>query len=110
MDTRTRNHLLWSLLLFAAAVRMFFYFQLRGTDLAAVPLLDSETYHDWAARLVADGVFGMINAGLGLKEQALQEGERALETFPANQDNWTRQHRLRDLAYIQGRTGNEEAA
>lgn len=53
MDARTRNHLLLSLLLFSAAVRMFFYFQLRGTDLAAVPLLDSETYHDWAARLVA---------------------------------------------------------
>ena len=32
---------------------LFFFFQLRGTDLATVPLLDSETYHDWAARLVA---------------------------------------------------------
>ena len=53
MDARTRNHLLLSLLLFSAAVRMFFYFQLRGTDLVAAPLLDSETYHDWAVRLVA---------------------------------------------------------
>ena len=53
METRTRNHLLLSLLLFSAAVRMLFFFQLRGTDLAAVPLLDSETYHDWAVRLVA---------------------------------------------------------
>ena len=109
MNTRTRNHLLWSLLLFSAAVRMFFYFQLRDTDLAAVPLLDSETYHDWAARLAADGVFGMIYAGLGLNEQVLQEGERAPDAFPANQDRWIRQHRLRDLAYIQARTGNEEA-
>jgi tetratricopeptide (TPR) repeat protein len=50
---RTRTHLLLSLLLFSAAVRMVFYFQLRETDLATVPLLDSETYHDWAARLVA---------------------------------------------------------
>ena len=53
MEARTRNHLLLSLLLFSAAVRMFFFFQLRGTDLAAAPLLDSETYHDWAVRLVA---------------------------------------------------------
>ena len=53
MNVRNRNHLLLSLLLFSAAVRMFFYFQLRGTDLAAVPLLDSETYHAWAVRLVA---------------------------------------------------------
>jgi len=53
VDTRTRNHLLLSLLLFSAAVRMFFYFQLRGTDLALVPLLDSATYHEWAVRLVA---------------------------------------------------------
>ena len=53
METRTRNHLLLSLLLFSAAVRMFFYIQIRDTDLVAVPLLDSETYHDWAARLVA---------------------------------------------------------
>jgi len=53
VETRTRQHLLLSLLLFSAAVRMFFFFQLRGTDLAAVPLLDSEAYHEWALRLVA---------------------------------------------------------
>jgi len=53
VDTRTRHHLLLSLLLFSAAVRMVFYFQLCGTDLGTVPLLDSKTYHDWAARLVA---------------------------------------------------------
>ncbi|MEN8007282.1 MAG: tetratricopeptide repeat protein [Candidatus Krumholzibacteriota bacterium] len=53
MEARTRNHLLLSLLLFSAAVRMFFFFQLRGTDLGEIPLLDSETYHDWATRLVA---------------------------------------------------------
>ncbi len=53
METRTRQHLLLSLLLFSAAVRMFFFFQLKGTDLAAVPMLDSEAYHEWALRLVA---------------------------------------------------------
>ena len=53
METRTRHHLLLSILLFSAAVRMFFFFQLRGTDLAAVPVLDSEAYHEWALRLVA---------------------------------------------------------
>ena len=53
METRTRQHLLLSLLLFSATVRMFFFFQIRGTDLAAVPMLDSEAYHEWALRLVA---------------------------------------------------------
>jgi tetratricopeptide (TPR) repeat protein len=55
VETRTRQHLLLSLLLFSAAVRMFFFFQLRDTDLATVPLLDSEAYHEWALRLVAGG-------------------------------------------------------
>ena len=32
---------------------MLFFFQLRGTDLGEIPLLDSATYHDWAVRLVA---------------------------------------------------------
>jgi len=53
VEARTRNHLLLSLLLFAAAVRLVFFFQLRGTDLATIPLLDSETYRDWAVRLVS---------------------------------------------------------
>jgi tetratricopeptide (TPR) repeat protein len=53
VEVRTRHHLLLSLLLFSAAVRMFFFLQLRGTDLATVPLLDSEAYHEWALRLVA---------------------------------------------------------
>ena len=52
MAPRTRTHLLLSLLLFSAAVRMVFFFQLNQTDLASIPLLDSETYRDWAVRLV----------------------------------------------------------
>jgi tetratricopeptide (TPR) repeat protein len=42
-----------ALLLVSAAIRLFFYLQVRDTDLAAVPLLDSETYRDWALDLIA---------------------------------------------------------
>ena len=45
--------LLLSLLAVGAAVRLAFFLQLKDTDLATIPLLDSQTYHDWAARLVA---------------------------------------------------------
>lgn len=50
IDTRL---LLGLLLLAGAVVRLLFFLQLKDTDLAAIPLLDSQTYHDWAVRLVA---------------------------------------------------------
>ncbi len=53
MNPARQKRLLWALLVFAAVVRLAFYLELKDTDLAAVPLLDSQTYHDWAARLVA---------------------------------------------------------
>ena len=53
MSTQLERRLFLALLIFSAAVRLAFYLELKGTDLAAVPLLDSQTYHDWAARLVA---------------------------------------------------------
>lgn len=54
MSRLTDHRLLLGLLLLAgAAVRVVFFLQLKDTDLAAVPLLDSQTYHEWAARLVA---------------------------------------------------------
>jgi len=40
-------------MVFSAVVRVAFLLELWGTDLAAVPLLDSDTYHQWATRLVA---------------------------------------------------------
>jgi tetratricopeptide (TPR) repeat protein len=45
---------LWlSLLFFSAVVRAAFFLELKDTDLANMPLLDSDTYHQWATRLVA---------------------------------------------------------
>ena len=49
----TPARLLWLILCCGLVVRVAFFLQLRSTDLAQVPLLDSQTYHDWAARLVA---------------------------------------------------------
>lgn len=40
------------ILLLGLVLRVVFFIQLKDTDLAQVPLLDSQTYHDWAARLV----------------------------------------------------------
>ncbi|MCB1182628.1 tetratricopeptide repeat protein [bacterium] len=53
MTVDRERRLLIALLVAAAALRAWFWFELKGTDLAAVPLLDSQTYHEWAARLVA---------------------------------------------------------
>ncbi len=41
------------ILLFGAAVRLVFFLQLNATDLVTVPILDSQTYHEWALRLLA---------------------------------------------------------
>ncbi|MFN2370860.1 MAG: hypothetical protein ABR506_06845, partial [Candidatus Krumholzibacteriia bacterium] len=53
----THDLLLAAILLAAAAVRLVFLVELARTDLAAIHLLDAETYHTWALRLVA-GDFG----------------------------------------------------
>ncbi len=53
MSTNREKQFLGALMLVSAAVRQVFYFQITGDDLAAVPLLDCQAYHDWAARLVA---------------------------------------------------------
>ncbi len=53
MTARNRQHLALGLLLLAGAVvRVLFFLELKDTDLARIPLLDSQTYHEWAARLV----------------------------------------------------------
>jgi len=45
------TRLLVVLLLVAATVRVVFIVQFHATDLATIPLLDCEAYHDWAVRL-----------------------------------------------------------
>ncbi|MBE0565960.1 MAG: glycosyltransferase family 39 protein, partial [Krumholzibacteria bacterium] len=51
------DRLLLALLAVAAAIRLVFLLEVARTDLVAVHLLDAETYHTWALRLVA-GDFG----------------------------------------------------
>lgn len=51
------DRLLLALLAVAAAIRLVFLLEIARTDLVAVHLLDAETYHTWALRLVA-GDFG----------------------------------------------------
>jgi len=46
-----------AVLVYAAAVRAVFWFQIAGSELAAVPVLDSLTYHEWALAL-ASGDWG----------------------------------------------------
>jgi tetratricopeptide (TPR) repeat protein len=46
------RRLFLALLLFSVAVRVVFWLEFRTDDLVAVPLLDCQTYHEWAVRLV----------------------------------------------------------
>ncbi len=52
MIRRSTAFWLYLLLLLGAAVRLWFFSDLHDHPLAAVPLLDSQTYHEWAADLV----------------------------------------------------------
>lgn len=53
MTPALRRYLLPALLLAGALVRVLFYREFSATDLSLVPLLDAETYHDWAVRLAS---------------------------------------------------------
>jgi len=53
VSTALEKRLFLILLVLSAVVRLVFYLELKDTDLAAVPLLDSNTYFEWAADLVA---------------------------------------------------------
>ncbi len=50
---RTPEAALALILIFSAVVRVLFFFQLAATDLVTVPILDSQSYHEWAVQLVA---------------------------------------------------------
>ena len=53
---------------------------------------------------------GLTYAGLGQREQAVSQSERALATFPANRDAWIRPHRVLDLARTHTMLGNADEA
>ena len=53
---------------------------------------------------------GLALAGLGLKEEAIQEGRRALEVYPLSRDAVFGIFPVMDLAHIHTATGNYETA
>jgi TolB-like protein/Flp pilus assembly protein TadD len=58
----------------------------------------------------AISVLGMIDAGLGRKEDAIREGRRAVELLPVTKDVMTGPELLRNLALIYAWTGEKELA
>jgi TolB-like protein/Tfp pilus assembly protein PilF len=58
----------------------------------------------------AISALGMIDAGLGRKEDALREGRRAVELLPVTKDVMTGSELLRNLALIYAWTGEKELA
>jgi TolB-like protein/class 3 adenylate cyclase/Tfp pilus assembly protein PilF len=55
-------------------------------------------------------MLGMIDAGLGRKEDALREGRRAVELLPVSKDAKTGSELILDLAIIYAWTGEKELA
>ena len=53
MSESTSKRWLWLLLVLSAAVRLWYFFEVKDTDLANIPLLDCQTYHDWAIDLIS---------------------------------------------------------
>ncbi|NIP90283.1 MAG: tetratricopeptide repeat protein, partial [Gammaproteobacteria bacterium] len=53
---------------------------------------------------------GRAYAGLGRRDEAIREGLRALDMFPANRDAWIRQERVFELIVIYARLGELDAA
>lgn len=58
----------------------------------------------------AMSVLGMIDAGLGRKEDAIREGRRAVELLPATKDVMTGPELVRNLALIYAWTGEKDLA
>jgi TolB-like protein/class 3 adenylate cyclase/Tfp pilus assembly protein PilF len=56
------------------------------------------------------GVLGLIDAGLGRKEEALREGRRAVELLPVEKDSINGQHVLDLLAMIYAWVGEKDLA
>jgi tetratricopeptide (TPR) repeat protein len=55
-------------------------------------------------------VLGLIDAGLGRKEEALREGRRAIELLPVKKDSVNGAHVIEHLAIIAAWTGEKELA
>lgn len=55
-------------------------------------------------------VLGLIDAGLGRKEEALQEGRRAIELLPVEKDSYNRAHMIEYFAIIAAWVGEKDLA
>ncbi len=53
---------------------------------------------------------GIAYAGLGRKEDAIREGELAVELLPMSKEAWRGAHRVEDLARIYAMVGEYDAA
>ncbi len=53
MTERTQHRLLILLLLTSVALRFAYFLSIKGTDLANIPLLDGQSYQEWAIRLLS---------------------------------------------------------
>jgi TolB-like protein/class 3 adenylate cyclase/Tfp pilus assembly protein PilF len=62
---------------------------------------------DWGPALC---VLGLIDAGLGRKQQALQEGRRAVDLLPASKDSINGVHMIEYLAMIAAWVGDKDLA
>ncbi len=62
---------------------------------------------DWAPAIC---VLGLIDAGLGRKEEALQEGRRAVDLLPVSKDSINGVHMIEYLAMIAAWVGDKDLA
>ena len=62
---------------------------------------------DWAPAI---SVLGLIDAGLGRKQEALQEGRRAVELLPVQKDSINGAHMIEYLAMIAAWVGDKDLA
>jgi len=56
------------------------------------------------------GLLGLIDAGLGRKEEALREGRRVVELLPVEKDRWEGVQRVENLAMIAALVGDKDLA
>jgi len=69
-----------------------------------------KTIRDQPNYAQAFSLLGMIDAGLGRKEEAIREGRRATELLPISKDTMTGPAMLENLAVIYAWTGEKEQA
>jgi tetratricopeptide (TPR) repeat protein len=80
------------------------------TAFAAARKIVGKTVRDQPEYAAAWSCLGMIDAGLGRKEDAIREGRRACELLPLSNDTWDGPSWVANLATIYAWTGEKDAA